>query len=283
MNLLDGKVCMVTGATSGIGKVTARELVRLGGHVVMIGRDAGKCKREVKSIKREINNARLEFMLADLSSQAQVRQLAEDFIGRYSRLDVLVNNVGAYFGKRELTADGIEMTFALNHLNVFLLTNLLLEQLKRSSSARVVNVSSSAHEQGRINFEDLQAERRYHRLEAYAQSKLANLLFTYELARRLTGTNVTVNALHPGSVATNLGSNSNWLRTKLRNLLKREMHSPEDGARTSVYLASSPEVEGISGRYFFQCKEIRSSEISYDEESASRLWEVSEALTSPKK
>jgi NAD(P)-dependent dehydrogenase (short-subunit alcohol dehydrogenase family) len=269
---------MVTGATSGLGAVTARQLAQLGATVVAVGRDRRRSERQAESIRRQ-TGARVEVAIADLSSQAQIHCLVREFSRRFARLDVLVNNAGAYFMRRELSVDRLEMTFALNHLAHFLLTNLLLERLKESPSARVVNVSSCAHEQARMDFEDLQCERRYERIEAYARSKLANLLFTYELTRRLKGRRVTVNALDPGIVATNLGSNNGWLRTKVRNLLNRSMISPEEGARTSTYLASSPEVEGVTGRYFFQCKEVRSSEASHDEAAADTLWRVSEYLT----
>jgi NAD(P)-dependent dehydrogenase (short-subunit alcohol dehydrogenase family) len=274
-----GKICMVTGGTSGIGAVAARELSRLGATVIVVGRNARKCMRHVERIKRSVPNAMLDFFRADLSSQKEVRQLAEEFSGHYPRLDVLINNAGAIFAKREVSADGLEMTFALNHLGYFLLTNLLLDRLKASTSARIVIVSSSAHGQARINFDDLQAEHGYHFYEAYAQSKLANLLFTYELARRLHGTRVTANALHPGWVATNLGSNNNWLKTKLANLLKRGMISPEDGAKTIIYLATDPDVEALTGQYFHNCRPIRSSDESYNAANAERLWLLSESLS----
>ncbi len=274
---------MVTGATSGIGAVTARELARLGATVVIVGRHVGRCARHVERIRREIPGALVEALVADLSSQAQIRALVEQFGSRRERLDVLVNNVGSYFMTRRVNADGLEMTFALNHLSYFLLTLLLMKHLRASPSARVVNVSSIAHEGLEIDFENLQGEKRYDRLVAYGQSKLANLLFTYELARRLKATRVTANALHPGTVATNLGSDNGWLmgwlRVRARNLLKRTMIMPEQGARTSIHLASSPEVEGASGRYFSECRPVRSSEASYDEASAARLWRISEDLT----
>jgi NAD(P)-dependent dehydrogenase (short-subunit alcohol dehydrogenase family) len=275
---LGGKICLVTGGTSGIGAVTARELARLGASVVLVGRDAGRCARRRDAIRRGTGSP-VEALVADLSSQLQIRRLAEEFRARFARLDVLVNNAGSYFMRRRLTVDGLEMTFALNHLAYFLLTNLLLDRLEASAAARVVNVSSIAHEQGRLDLADLQGERHYDRLAAYAASKLANLLFTYELARRLAGTRVTVNALHPGIVATHLGRDNGWLRTTVRNLLSRSMIDPEEGARTSVYLASSPEVEGVTGRYFYECKEARSSEGSRDPAAAADLWSVSERLT----
>ena len=269
---------MVTGATSGIGAVTARELARLGGTVVLVGRHPGRCGRAVERIRRAGGQG--EALVADLSSQDQVRRLAERFTSRHRRLDVLVNNAAAYFSRRQLTADGLEATFALNHLSPFLLTLLLLDPLRASASARVVNVSSVAHEGRELDFEDLQGGRRYERLEAYGRSKLAQLLFTYDLARRLEGERVTVNALHPGTVATHLGADKGWLTVRVRNVLRRGMLTPEQGARTSVHLASSPRVEGVSGRYFVHdCREVRSSEASYDLAAAARLWRISEDLT----
>jgi len=273
---------MVSGGTSGMGAVTARELARAGATVIVLGRDRKSCARQVESIRRE-TGSRVEALVADLSSQAQIRQLAEDFRRKFQRLDVLVNNAGSYFMRRELTIDGLEMTFALNHLAPVLLTSLLLDRLHASPSARVINISSNAHTQGKIDFEDLQFERRYDRLQAYSRSKLANLLFTYELARRLNGSRVTVNALNPGAAATNLGRDNGWLRgwlrVKLRNLLRRHLISAEQGARASVYLATSPEVEGVSGRYFLHCKEVPSSIASHDREIAERMWRISEELT----
>jgi len=181
---LAGKICLVTGATSGIGAVTARELAARGATSVLVGRDGARCSRQAESIRRH-TGSRVEFLIGDLSSQAQVRRVAQEFRSRFTRLDVLVNNAGAYFMRREISADGLEMTFALNHLAFFLLTSLLLDRLLASPSARVVNVSSNAHEQGTLDFLNLQGERHYDRLEAYSRSKLANVLFTYELARRL--------------------------------------------------------------------------------------------------
>jgi len=275
----DNMICLITGGTSGIGAAAARQLACLGTTVIIVGRNVKKCVHQVKRIKHSNPDARVDFLLADLSSQRQVRQLAREFTSRYSHLDVLINNAGAIFTKRAVSVDGLEMTFALNHLGYFLLTNLLLDRLKASTSARIINVSSSAHIQGKMNFEDLQSEHSYNCIQAYAQSKLANLLFTYALARRLEGTHVTVNALHPGIVATNFGSNDNWLKTKLRNILKRKMISPEEGAKTMVYIATSPDVECITGNYFYDCKVIRSSEESYNITNAEKLWLLSESLT----
>jgi NAD(P)-dependent dehydrogenase (short-subunit alcohol dehydrogenase family) len=274
---LDGRICLITGATSGLGAVTARALARLGAVVVVAGRDERRCTREVDAIRRA--GGRAEALTADLSSQAEVRRLAALFCARHPRLDVLVNNAGAYFRRRRVTADGLELTFALNHLAPFLLTLLLLERLLASPSGRVVNVSSRAHAREPLDLEDLQAERRYDRLEAYGRSKLANLLFTYELARRLAGTPVTVNAVDPGAVATDLGSDDGWLRVKARNLLRRGLLTPEQGARTGIHVAASPRVAGLSGRYFRDGREARSSERSHDAAAAARLWRASEELT----
>jgi NAD(P)-dependent dehydrogenase (short-subunit alcohol dehydrogenase family) len=212
-----------------------------------------------------------------LSSQEQIERLAEEAKKRYERLNVLINNAGALFLHRRESVDGIEMTWALNHLGYFLLTNLLLDLIQRSAPARIVNVSSRAHERARIDFDDLQGRRTYSGMRAYGQSKLANLLFTHELARRLEGTGVTVNALHPGFVATNFGADDNgfFLRLILRLLQRARAISAEEGAQTSIYLASSPEVEGVTGKYFFRKRPQPSSPASYDEETARRLWEVS--------
>jgi NAD(P)-dependent dehydrogenase (short-subunit alcohol dehydrogenase family) len=281
-----GKTCLVTGATSGIGAVTALELARLGATVLVAGRNAAKCRARVEAIRRE-TGARVEEVVADLASQAQVRRMALEIAARFARLDVLVNNAGTYLFERTLTPEGLEKTFAVNYLSHFLLTNLLLDRLAASPSSRVVCVSSSAHLRGRIDFDNLQGERHYDRLDAYARSKLAILMFTYELARRRKGARPTANALHPGIVATSLGSENGflrgWLRVRVRNLVDRSMMTPEEGARTSIFLASSPEVEGVTGRYFDQGRDVPSSPASYDEAVARKLWEVSEELTRPRR
>ncbi len=275
----DGKICLVTGATSGIGAAVALQIACLGATVIIVGRNAAKCLSLIRRIKRVTPTANVDFLVGDLSSQSQIRQLAADFAKRYSRLDILINDASAIFRKREISVDGLEMTFALNHLGYFLLTNLLLNRLRASKAGRIVVVSSAAHQQGRIHFEDLQSEHNYERLSAYSQSKLANLLFAYALARRLEGTSVSVNALHPGLVATAFGSNGSWLRMKLRNVVGRGMLSPADGARTVVYLATSPDVEGISGKYFYECHSIQSSPESSNIENGERLWQLSESLS----
>ena len=274
-----GKVCMVTGATSGIGKVTARELAQRGAAVVLVGRNEAKSEATVTQIRQQTANPSVDFLLADLSSQEEVRRLARKFESRYLRLDVLVNNAGAIMLSRRESVDGIEMTLALNHLAYFLLTNLLLDRLKSSAPARIVNVSSNSHERAQLDFDDLQIRRRYWGFRAYARSKLANILFSYELARRLKGTGVTVNALHPGLVGTNFLANNGALGRFLKMLVAVKGMSTEQGSRTSIFLASSPDVEMVTGRYFYQEREVPSSCASHDEVAAGRLWRLSAELT----
>jgi retinol dehydrogenase 12 len=273
------KICLVTGATSGIGLVTAEALARKGATVIVVGRNPSRGAAMVHRIQQETRNPAVELMLADLSNQAQVRQLASEVQRRFDHLDVLVNNAGAFFGQRQVSTEGIEMTFALNHLAYFLLTDLLLDRLKASASARIVNVSSEAHRGSRLDFSNLQGQHRYRGWRAYAQSKLANILFTYELARRLEGTGVVTNALHPGFVATNFGRNNRGLTAMLWRMLQLAAISPQRGAETIIYLASAPEVMGISGKYFVKKKAVGSSEASYNRAAAERLWQVSTELT----
>jgi retinol dehydrogenase 12 len=273
------KICLVTGATSGIGLVTAEALARKGATVIVVARNPARGAAMVHRIQQETRNPAVELMLADLSNQAQVRQLASEVQRRFDHLDVLVNNAGAFFGQRQVSTEGIEMTFALNHLAYFLLTDLLLDRLKASASARIVNVSSEAHRGSRLDFSNLQGQHRYRGWRAYAQSKLANILFTYELARRLEGTGVVTNALHPGFVATNFGRNNRGLTAMLWRMLQLAAISPQRGAETIIYLASAPEVMGISGKYFVKKKAVGSSEASYNRAAAERLWQVSTELT----
>jgi retinol dehydrogenase-12 len=276
---MHGKVCMVTGATSGIGLVTAHALARQGATLIVVGRNPERGATTVSRIRQETGNQAVELMVADLSAQAQVRQLASEVQSRFAHLDVLINNAGALFGRRQLSHDGIEMTFALNHLAYFLLTNLLLDALKASASARIVNVSSEAHRGARLDFADLQGQHRYSGWRAYAQSKLANILFTYELARRLEGTSVVANVLHPGFVATNFGRNNRSITAVFWRIAQLAAISPEEGAQTIIYLASAPEVKGVNGEYFVKKKSVRSSQVSYDRAAAERLWQVSVELT----
>ena len=282
--LMNGKVCMVTGATSGMGKVTALKLAEMGATVVVVGRSLEKCAAVVDQIKLQTGNSAIEFMRADLSSQNEIRQLAQQFESRYQHLHVLVNNAGAWITTRQESIDGIEMTFALNHLGYFLLTDLLLDTLKASAPARIINVSSYGHKRIQMNFDDLQAKQGYNGMQTYRQSKLANVLFTYELARRLAGTGVTVNAVNPGLVATRFGLNNfGVIPARIVNLLTRVYGlvgtNAEQGAQTSIYLATSPNVEGVTGKYFEKQTAVPSSEGSYDPATARRLWQVSEAMT----
>ena len=277
---MKGKTVLVTGATRGIGLATARELARLGGQVTIVSRNAKKCAAVAEAISAATGNP-VEFIPADLSTLAGIMQAAAEFKQRHTRLHVLVNNAGAFFTRRILTVDGYEMTFALDHLNYFLLTNLLLDMLKASAPARVINVSSGSHLQAKeLDFDNLQAEKKFSAWDAYSRAKLCNVLFTYELARRLEGSGVTANAVHPGFVATGFARNNGffynvgtWVAGKLFG------RKPEEGARTSLMLASSPEVEGVSGKYFFDGQPIGSSPLSYDGALAARLWQVSLELT----
>lgn len=269
---MQGKVCLITGATSGIGKEIARGLSKLGATVAIAGRSEEKCRGAMEDTKSS------SYFVADLSSQAEVRKLAADFTSRYDRLDVLVNNAGVFLREKKMTQDGIECTLAVNHLAPFLLTNLLIEKLKKTAPSRIITTSSSAHRAGHIDFGDIQFEKkRYSGISAYGQSKLANILFTRELARRLAGTQVTANCFHPGAVRTKLVQGGSYgLVWKAAGAF---FLSPEKGADTAVYLASSDEVAGATGGYFVKRKQERSSEVSYGEETAKKLWKLSEELT----
>jgi NAD(P)-dependent dehydrogenase (short-subunit alcohol dehydrogenase family) len=276
---MQGKICMVTGANSGIGKATALELAQMGATVVMVCRDRARSEEARSEITTKSRTNAVDLLQADLSSQQSIRQLVENFQHHYTHLHVLINNAGAAFtGRRRETVDGLEMTFAVNYLAPFLLTNLLLDMLTASAPARIVNVSSNSHEAGYIQLDDLQAE--HHRpMRAYEQSKLAVVLFTYELARRLQGTGVTANCLHPGFVATHIGqSDAGPAFRLLVKLIASFGTSPQEGAKTSIYLASSPEVEGVTGKYFVKSNPKRSAAISYDESLQRHLWEQSAKL-----
>ncbi len=275
---MKGKVCLLTGSSQGIGKATAVGLARLGATLILPVRDLARGEAVLAEIRALGEKTDVTLMQADLSSQASIRKLAEEFLQRHERLDVLINNAGGINMKRQLSPDGLELTFATNHLGYFLLTNLLLDRLKRSAPARIINVASNSHLRGRIDFDDLQGEKNYEGWRAYGQSKLANVLFTYELSRRLAGTGTTANCLHPGVVATGFGHNQGYLGVLVK-LGAPFLMSPEKGARTTLYLATSPEVEGITGKYFVRCKQVRSSPASYDEEAARRLWQISAQLT----
>ena len=269
---------LVTGASSGIGRATALGLARMGAHVAIVGRDQERTEAAARDI-RDAGGVMVDVLIADLSSQAEVRRIAAEALQRLPRIDVLINNVGGYWNSRHVTADGLERTFAVNHLAPFLLTNLLLGRLKQSAPARVVTVSSNAHRTGRIDFDDLQGERSYSGSRAYDQSKLANVLFAYELARRLRGTGVTSNALHPGVVRTSFGADDPaGVQRFVVPLLRPLMKSPARGAATSIHLATAPELEGVTGAFFANGRRTRSSKASYDESDAARLWRLSAEL-----
>ncbi len=274
-----GKVCMVTGANSGIGKATALGLANIGATVVMVCRSQERGEAALAEIKQKSSNERIFLLLADLASQAAIRKLAEDFNKQFSALHVLINNAGIIPRKRQVTVDGFETQFAVNHLAPFLLTNLLLDTLKSSAPARIVTVTSDMHRGASISFDDLQSVGSYRPVRVYSETKLANVLFTYELARKLQGTKVTANCLHPGMVATKLLADGIGIPRPLTSTTKLIGSSPEKGAKTSIYLAASPEVEGVSGKYFVKEKPVESSQISYDQSLAGRLWKQSAELT----
>ncbi len=269
---MEGKICMITGANSGIGKVTAIGLAEMNATVVMVCRNKERGESTLNEITQRTGNNKVDLLLCDLASLESIRNLATEFKKKYQNLHVLINNAGVMLSKRVLSADGFEMNFAVNFLAPFLLTNLLLDVLKKSAPSRIINVASAAHKYGTIDFEDLQGEHKKSRfMGLYGDSKLALLLISYELSRRLEGTGVTLNTIHPGLVNTNLGvDRSNPKKGIVRHLFKK----PEKGAETSIYLASSPEVEGINGKYFINKQEQKSSEDSYNEALAKKLWDV---------
>ena len=274
-----GKTVLITGGTSGIGRATAIGLAELGARVAITGRDLGRVEAAAVEIRLATANPDVDAFAADLSSQAEVRRLAAQVLDAYPRLDVLVNNVGGFWATRHVTADGLERTFALNHLAAFLMTELLLDRLKASAPARVVTVSSGAQSLGTIDFDDLQGERKYSGQTAYNQSKLASVMFTFELARRLEGSGVTATVLHPGVVSTEFGAEDPSRIFKLIVPLYRPfMKTPRQGAATSIYLASSPAVDGVTGQYFAGRKPKPSNKASYDLAAATRLWQVSARL-----
>ena len=278
MEPMADKTVLITGATSGIGRATALGLARVGAHLAITGRDRVRTEDAAREI-RAAGGGEVDLFIADLSSQLEVRRLAEEVLHSLSRIDVLINNVGGYWDTRHITVDGVERTFALNHLAPFLLTNLLLDMLKQSAPARVVTVSSNAHTHGRIDFSDFRGEQSYSGARAYSQSKLANVMFSYELARRLKDTSVTANALHPGVVSTSFGADDPpRIQKLLVPVLRPFMKSPARGAVTSIHLASAPDLAHVTGRYFANSKPKKSSERSYDQAAAARLWQVSAEL-----
>jgi len=277
---MNGKVCLVTGATDGIGKVSARVLAELGAKVIIVGRNPEKSAIVLAELRSISGNENIDLLMADLAVMQEVRDLAEQVISRYDRIDVLLNNAGGYFTKHEITSDGLEMTFALNHMSYFLLTNKLMELLKYSAPARIVNVSSDAHYGVDIEFENLNGEQEYKAWKAYQKSKLANVLFTYELLKKVPG-NITVNCLHPGFVATNFGHNNGGFFGPVLKIAQRiSAIDPEEGAKTSIFLCSAPEVKGVSGKYFYKCQPKTSSRESRNMDTGKRLWQISSDIAS---
>ena len=280
MTNMNGKVCLVTGATDGIGKVSARVLAELGAKVIIVGRNPEKSAIVLAELRSISGNENIDLLMADLAVMQEVRDLAEQVISRYDRIDVLLNNAGGYFTKHEITSDGLEMTFALNHMSYFLLTNKLMELLKYSAPARIINVSSDAHYGVDMDFENLNGEQEYKALKAYQKSKLANVLFTYELLKKVPG-NITVNCLHPGFVATNFGHNNGGFFGPVLKIAQRiSAIDPEEGAKTSIFLCSAPEVKGVSGKYFYKCKPKTSSRESRNMDTGKRLWQISSDIAS---
>ncbi len=274
---MKNKTAVITGGNDGIGYQTSLELARRGAHVIIVCRNEQKAKNAVQQIKSATGNEHIRYVLADLANQQSIRKAAAEIRSKVDVLDVLINNAGGTFGSFELTADGLEKTIATNHFAYFLLTGLLLDLVKKSPYARIVNVSSGSHYNGKIDFESFTKNNGYNVLKAYAQSKIANVLFTFELAERLKKTQVTVNCLHPGFVKTRIGSKSGHFAASLWILLtKISGMSLEQGAATSVYLATSPEVQGITGKYFTKCKAKEPKADACDAALRKKLWEVSE-------
>ena len=275
---LSGKIALVTGATAGIGLITAEALARMGATLVIVSRNEQKCQDVVAQIQANTGNTRVEYIAGDLSAMAQVRNVAAEFLRRYDRLHILVNNAGAFINDRQVSVDGFEMTFALNHLNYFYLTQLLLDTLIASAPARIVNVSSDAHRGGKINFDDLMSEKSYSGFGVYSMTKLANVLFTNELAQRLEDSGVTANSLHPGFVATNFGKNNGGIVGFFMPVVQLFALSPEKGAETSIHLAASPDIEGVTGKYFSKKMPVQPAKAALDVATQRRLWDASETL-----
>jgi NAD(P)-dependent dehydrogenase (short-subunit alcohol dehydrogenase family) len=277
-----GKVVVITGGTGGIGKATAIGIATMGARVGVTGRDLARAEQAAADIRAASGNPAVDAFAADMTTQAEVRRLAVAVLNAYPRLDVLINNVGGFWAHRHPTTDGLERTFALNHLAPFLLTNLLLDRLKASAPARIVTVSSGAQSMGRIEFDDLQGVRNYSGQRAYNQSKLANLMFTIELARRLDGTGVTATAVHPGVVRTNFGAEDQaWFFALISRVARPLLKTPAQGAQTPIYLATSPDIEGVTGQFFANRKPKTANKVVYDTDITARLWQVSADLVGP--
>lgn len=276
---MSGRTVMITGANSGIGKATAMALAGMGADLVLVCRDQGRGEAAMAEISEQRGGGDIELLLADLGSQSQIRRVASEFLATPRPLHVLINNAGLIIRDRTETEDGIEATFAINHLGPFLLTELLLDRIKESAPARIVTVSSVAHKFGKLDFDDLNSTGKYRGMRVYGRSKLANILFTRELAERLEGTGVTANAAHPGSVASRFGQNNSGPMAAMTKVMAPFIRSPEKGALTSIYLATSPEVEGVTGKYFANSKEKQPSKAATSEENAHKLWEISQQMT----
>lgn len=274
---LKGKTIVITGANSGIGLVAAEALADMGGHIILACRRQEAAEQAMREIRQRCPNASLEFVPLDLASFDSVRRTAQRIGERHARIDVLINNAGIANVRREESVDGFEMTFAVNHLGPFLLTNLLLPNLKLGGG-RIINVASGAHKAGRMHWDNLQLQKRYFVMTAYAQSKLANILFTRALAKRCAGMSVHVNCLHPGGVATNIWPDGNWLQRGFSALLKKFLITPEEGARTTIWLASGEAGGRATGKYFVRCRERAPSGAALDDAAAEKLWGLSEQM-----
>lgn len=272
------RICLITGFTSGIGKATAFGLAGKGATLILICRDKAKGEEVIKEIKNKTGNSNLHLYIADLSSQKEIRRVATEIKEQHPVIDVLINNAGGINEKHELTEDGIELTFAVNHLAYFMLTLLLLDNVKSSGYARIINVASDAHQFSKLDFDDLNSTNSFNPMKVYGMTKLANIMFTYEMARKLNDTHVSVNAMHPGGVNTNFGKNMKGVAGAYFRLSPFS-RKPEKGAETVIWLASSPEVEGVSGKYFMDKKEKKSNSFSYNKDAQKKLWEESERMT----
>jgi len=273
-----GKTVVITGGTSGIGQVAAEELAGMGARIVLVARDRARGEAALARL-RGIANRQHRVYYADLSQLAEMKQVGHEIAAEEPRIDVLINNAGGLFSRRQVTKDGLEMTFATNHLSYFVLTQILRERLAASAPARVVSTSSHAHRRGKLDFADLQMERNYSGLGAYGRSKLCNILFTRELARRLAGSGVTANCLHPGFVNTRFGDQNTGVGSMIFGFMKKFALSPEQGAETIVYLASSDVPAVVSGEYFYKCQVTAPTKAGQDDGAGKRLWEESEKLT----
>jgi retinol dehydrogenase-12 len=273
------KTVLITGGNSGIGKATATELARKGYHVVFIARNPEKAEAVKKEIVASSKNEKVDYMITDLTSKKQVRECAVEFKRKYKQLDILINNAGVCLPERRITKDGFEESFQINHLSHFMLTNLLLDVIKKSDDPRIVNVSSAGYSSGKFDPDNLQSEKKFHPFSTYCDTKLLNILFSFELAERLKGTGIAVNALHPGVVNTNFAHELKGFHGLLNKMFKPFLLTPEKGAATSVYLASSDEVKNVTGKYFVKCQPAEAKNKYITEENRQILWEKSMALS----